>query len=88
MAWRGYTVFGGLGASGATASIAITTPIPIPDRDVPGVGVLGELQELPGDQASRVGDDVAIHLVDLVGAMRVAQDVAGDRATVSYRRTL
>ena len=47
-----------------------STPLrPIAARDATGVGVLGELQELPGGQAGRIVDDVAVEIVDLVGSM-------------------
>ena len=61
-----------------------STPLrPIAGRDATGVGVLGELQELPGGQAGRVVDDVAVEIVDLVGATGIAQGIAGDRRRVS-----
>ena len=41
-------------------------------------GVVGELDELAGDQVGRVVDEVSIHIEYLVGAVGIAQHVAGD----------
>src|SRR5262245_22197691 len=62
------------------AGRSITPSMPLADRDATGIGVFGELQELPDGQAGRVVDDAAVEVVDLVGAMGIAQDIAGDRA--------
>ncbi len=44
-----------------------------------GVGVVGELQHLAGDEARGVVDDVAVQFQDLTGAAGVVEGVAGDR---------
>ena len=43
-----------------------------------GAGVVGELDELAGDQVGWVVDEVSIHVEDLVGAVGIAQHVAGN----------